>query len=178
MRFRFARGGFPVKESQSNLWLIWNFAPSFYLLLLISQVLKNVISSACDKLMAWLLPQASTLLSVPRSNRGVSPHCSVGAHSVPYLQGSQPWKSGEVLTQECGCCSWLIQQDSPQKTQLLKRWALEQHSPPGSPCVQMKTRSRIGAEGWYDLFRVPYVVWGWADNTIDIFVALHRFWDF
>lgn len=58
---RFSRGGFPVKESQSKQWLILNCAPSFYLLLLISQVLKGIISaSAGGKLIARLLPQAST----------------------------------------------------------------------------------------------------------------------
>lgn len=50
---RFSRGGFPVKESQSKLWLLLNCAPSFYLLLLISQVLKGIISaSAGGKLIA------------------------------------------------------------------------------------------------------------------------------
>lgn len=49
---RFARGGFPVKESQSKLWLILNCAPSFYVLLLISQILKGIISaSARSKVM-------------------------------------------------------------------------------------------------------------------------------
>lgn len=78
----------------------------FVPLLLISQVLKGIISASTGgKLHGMTVASGQhfsiMLLCMPRRDREVSPCCSVGVHSVTYLQGSQPWKFSEVLTQEC-----------------------------------------------------------------------------
>lgn len=98
-------------------WLILQCAPSFYLLLLISQVLKGIISaSAGGKLMVWLLPQASTL----------SEHYSVhpgGTEGYPHVA---LWESIQTPTCKGHSLGNLVrywhknvcesQQESPQKT--------------------------------------------------------------